>query len=167
MSKTVKVLSEAGTGYPSRSAGLSQDFFLVGWGEGEVAHHFSFLCCVVFVSFVYLRPVSWVPNVASVSEFLIATSFSSNVYLYIPLITSDGEFLYLVQYPYYQRHVSWSLCSVNWDERWLFVLLILVNCWSSLFKLSFVLFILVNCWSSLFKLSFVFVDIGELLIITV
>jgi hypothetical protein len=37
---------------------------------------------------------------------------------------------------------------------------------STLFNLSFVLFILVNCWSSLFKLSFVFVYIGELLIIT-
>jgi hypothetical protein len=71
MSKTVKVLSEAGAGYPSRSAGLSQVFFWVGWGEGEVAHHFSFLCCVVFVSFVCLRPVSCMPNIASVSGLSI------------------------------------------------------------------------------------------------
>jgi hypothetical protein len=98
MSNTAKVLSEAGTGYPSRSAGLSHVFFwmCVGWEgerEREVAHHFSFLCCVVFVSFVWLRPVSCVPNIASVSgcPFLIASSFFSNVYLYIPLITSDGE----------------------------------------------------------------------------
>ena len=67
----MKVLSEAGAGYPSRSAGLSQVFFWVGWGEGEVVHHFSFLCCVVFVSFVCLHPVSCVPNIAYVSGLSI------------------------------------------------------------------------------------------------
>jgi hypothetical protein len=80
--------------------------------------------CVVFVSFVYLRPVSWVPNVASVSEFLIATSFSSNVYLYIPLITSDGEFVYLVQYLYckddpnifYAETVT-DITTRNWERK--------------------------------------------------
>ena len=36
-----------------------------------VAHLFSFLCCVVFVCFVYLRPVSWMLNVASVSGLFI------------------------------------------------------------------------------------------------
>jgi len=36
-------------------------------GGVRVAHRFSFLCCVFF-SFVWLRPVSFVPNVAIVFE---------------------------------------------------------------------------------------------------
>ena len=35
------------------------------------SHLFSVCCCVVFLCFVFLRPVSYVPNVASVSGFFI------------------------------------------------------------------------------------------------
>jgi hypothetical protein len=49
-------------------------------GGVGAAHQFSVLCCVVFL----IRPVSCVPNVASVSglliPFLIAHSVFSNVY---------------------------------------------------------------------------------------
>ena len=46
-------------------------------------HRLSFLCCVVSLCFVCLRPVSCVHNVASVSldcPFLVAPSVFSNVY---------------------------------------------------------------------------------------
>ena len=36
-----------------------------------VAHHFSFLYCVVILSFVFLRPVSYLPNGFSVSGLSI------------------------------------------------------------------------------------------------
>ena len=38
-----------------------------GFGGVCVAHRFSFLCCVYFCSFVFIRAVSCVPNVASFS----------------------------------------------------------------------------------------------------
>ena len=41
--------------------------FLLFFGGVQFAHLFSFVCCVVFLCFVCLRPVSSVPNVASVS----------------------------------------------------------------------------------------------------
>ena len=48
-----------------------------------VAHLFNFLCCVVFVSFVFLRPVSCVPNVAMSLDcpLLIAPLGFSSVYI--------------------------------------------------------------------------------------
>ena len=46
-------------------------------GSVSVAHLFSFLCCVVFFSFVCLGPVSYVPNVASISGMsVLDCSFS-------------------------------------------------------------------------------------------
>ena len=51
-------------------------------------------------------------------------------HIYVPIPSEDLDF---------QSHTSWSfLFSVSYDERWLFVLLILVIFWPSLFKLSFV-----------------------------
>ena len=42
-------------------------FCAVFFGGVHVGHRSSFLCCVVFLCFVYLRSVSCVPNVASFS----------------------------------------------------------------------------------------------------
>ena len=43
------------------------------FGEICATHLFSFLCCVVFVCFVYLRPLSWLPNVVSLLSILHCT----------------------------------------------------------------------------------------------
>jgi hypothetical protein len=63
-------------------------------GVVRVSHRFS----VVFVCFVCLRPVSCVPNAASISEFsVLPVSLSSRCcqYLWVPGVASISEFLVL------------------------------------------------------------------------
>ena len=43
------------------------------FGGVSVPHLFSILCCVVFLCFICLHPVSYVPNVASFSGLFILT----------------------------------------------------------------------------------------------
>ena len=118
MSNTAKVLSEAGTGYPSRSAGLSQVFFWMCVGGRERLLIILAFCVVLCLYLLFVFALCLVCPILPVSldclvcpilpvsldclvcpilpvsldcPFLISPSFFSNVYLYIPLITSDGE----------------------------------------------------------------------------
>jgi hypothetical protein len=94
MSNTAKVLSEAGTGYPSRSAGLSQVFFWMCVGGRERLLIILAFCVVLCLYLLFVFALCLVCPILPVSldcPFLIASSFFSNVYLYIPLITPDGE----------------------------------------------------------------------------
>ena len=94
MSNTAKVLSEAGTGYPSRSAGLSQVFFWMCVGGRERLLIILAFCVVLCLCLLFVFALCLVCPILPVSldcPFLIASSFFSNVYLYIPLITPDGE----------------------------------------------------------------------------
>jgi hypothetical protein len=71
MSDTAGILSETGTAYPSRSPRFTSCicyffilFFVLFFVVGYLL---SFLCCVVIFCFVCHRPVSYLPNIASVS----------------------------------------------------------------------------------------------------
>ena len=70
MSSTAGVLEEAGTAYPSLAPG-----FIPGFVGVRIAHLFSSVLRVVFLSFVCLHSVSCASNVASVFPFLIALWF--------------------------------------------------------------------------------------------
>ena len=67
---TTGVFQKAGTAYHSRVHGFPLDF-----GGMCVAHLLSFLCCIVFLCFACLRPVSCVPDFASVSGLSILDCF--------------------------------------------------------------------------------------------
>jgi hypothetical protein len=52
----------------------------------------GFLCCVVFLCFVCLHPVSCVPNVASVSGFVFCDCSFSFLYVYLLLCKSENVY---------------------------------------------------------------------------
>ena len=66
MSNMACVLKEAGTDYPSQEPGFTPGFW---WGL--CCSPFYFLCCVVHLCFVWLHPVSCVPNIADVAGLSI------------------------------------------------------------------------------------------------
>ena len=86
--------------YPSRIIGFTSDIY-IGFCGFCVAQLGSFLCCAMFVCFVCFRPVSYVPNGASVSglSILHCPSVFPNSYLVIHYdIDLPITFTYIYKY---------------------------------------------------------------------
>jgi hypothetical protein len=89
------------TAFPSRAPVFTPGFWWV-----RVAHLFSFLCCVVFLCFVCLRPGSSVLSVSLDCSFLIAPSVFSNILLNKCLNRLRTEFIFV-----YEDVPSWKVVS--------------------------------------------------------
>jgi hypothetical protein len=92
-------------------------------GGIRVAHRFSFLCCVFY--FPCFRPVSCVPNVVSVSGFIVYSwlplvLFVFVLYLVYPMLPVSLALLSILDCPLFCLFSSCILCTQCCQCLWLY-----------------------------------------------